>query len=210
MRGLKLTLMVIAAGGFAAHAVWAASIMETASLTIPTTTLTGGDVGNTFLTTGFPEFNPSLGTLTGVTTDLTGSATWTSSAGNPVLGLQLLTATDGSLTGSDNFFTPGAITVDLLGSADSNQFDLFTGTGTTMLRLFAGTPDTGDTLATIGSLTGSITYDYTPAIPPIPEPRSVRWSGRALSAWHWLAAAKAVPSRHTRDALSGCYRRRVP
>jgi hypothetical protein len=161
---MKLMSTVIAAIGFAPSAVWAASIMETSSLTIDETTLDEGS--NYFFTTAFAEFDPSLGTLTGVTTDLTGSATWMSnSTAFPLLALALETARDGSLTGGESFFTPGTISVSLLGGANPNQLELFTATGTTTLALLAYPNERGDTFATIGSLTGSITYTYTPAVP---------------------------------------------
>src|ERR1700747_2323247 len=117
MRALKFMSVVIAAVWFAPHPVWADAIMETSSLTIPTTTLMTREE-TTFSTTAFPEFNPSLGTLTGVTVELTGSATWASSAGREAfLGLQLGAASGGAFGGSSNFFTAGTITLNLSDAA---------------------------------------------------------------------------------------------
>lgn len=145
--------------------VRADSLTETFTLTVPTTLLTGNDI---FPVTNFALFNPADGTLNDFKTTFTGPATWDSQNLPPSLVTDLtLHGTSEEVAPFQMFPFPGNITFNISGT-DSVGSDLtaLTGTGTTTLdlRLFS---NPGDTFATTG-LTGTITYDFTPA--SVPEP----------------------------------------
>jgi hypothetical protein len=159
--------LVLAAGIIALTpiAAGAATITETYSLTIPG--MTGLD------TTSFPEFNPANGTLNEIMATLTGPGTVTVSGGiGEDLTVLLRLPSNQPIPGAEeSFFFPGGdVTFDLSGS-DTSAADLSSliGTGTTSLNLetFASISGAIDT----ASLTGSITYTYTPAA--VPEPGSL-------------------------------------
>ncbi|MBV9443552.1 MAG: PEP-CTERM sorting domain-containing protein [Acidobacteriaceae bacterium] len=159
-------------------AVKADSITESFSLSIPTTTLTdtAPNGGENFPTTGFAEFNPAIGTLNSIAATLTGPATWSFGL-NFILNASLLfnnspTFTEAGINAFQSFESQGAISFDI---STTNTFPdellLVTGTGTTnfVLNLSAA----GDTFSTTSpGLTGTITYNYTPAA-AIPEPGSL-------------------------------------
>jgi hypothetical protein len=114
---------------------------------------------------------PADGTLNDFKTTLTGPATWDSQNLPPSLVTDLtLHGLPEEVAPLQMFPFPGPITFDISGT-DSLGADLtaLTGTGTTTLdlRLFS---NPADTFATTG-LTGTITYDFTPA--SVPEPSSL-------------------------------------
>jgi hypothetical protein len=113
----------------------------------------------TIVGSSFELFNPGLGTLDEVTVTLTGSANWTSSGNLPgVLYASLF-------PGRQRFNAPGRIIFDISGTtAMSGVLRSLTGVGYRNAELSLSSPDHSDDMfATIGSLTGSITYRYTPA-----------------------------------------------
>jgi hypothetical protein len=123
-----------------------------------------GDADQNVLSTPFDLFDPSLGTLTGVAESVTGSLTW--DFGEDI-GQTLLLALQ--KTGASQFFLSSGmvgnqvINVSLSG-AGGFQDPVFLGPGTTQESLAASGPGSlsGD------SLTGQVTYTYTPAA--VPEP----------------------------------------
>jgi hypothetical protein len=117
----------------------------------------------------FPGFDPSLGTLTGATISLPGSLDWT--PGPPIghlppadtLHVDLLSP----VLASQMFMSPGdTVPIDL----DLNGASSGAGIGSGPQQAILSFSDTlGGTLSR-SDLQGTITYTYTPAGPPVPEP----------------------------------------
>jgi hypothetical protein len=141
--------------------------------------------------TAFAQFNPANGTLVDLTTTLTGSGVWTSTAATPSLRAEVIWDFDGSLTFSQEFSEPGTITFNLSGTVPNNIAlnSFFTGTGTISLNLELFTPFTPpplfDTFQTSGMLLGSITYDFIPAA--VAEPSSLALLSAGLGGLALLA-----------------------
>jgi hypothetical protein len=138
----------------------AAQIVENFTISV------SGDADQLFLSTPFDFFHPSLGTLTSVNESVSGSLTWSPGASDQQLLLAL------GLTGATQFFfgsqsgDPQVINVSLNG-AGGFQDPAFIGTGTTQESLSAAQSPGIGTLSG-DSLTGHVTYNYTPAA--VPEP----------------------------------------
>jgi hypothetical protein len=136
----------------------AAQIVENFTISV------SGDADQHFLSSPFDLFDPSLGTLTGVSESVSGSLTW--DFGDTGQTLLLVLAKTGA---SQFFFSSDAggsqgIDVSLTG-AGGFQDPLFIGLGTTQESLTAAqSPETG-TLSG-DDLTGQVTYNYTPAAVP--------------------------------------------
>lgn len=126
----------------------------------------------------FPLFNPSLGTLDSVSVMLSGDISWVSFAQNPIVGF-FVDYEGNSVAGQDFHLSTGTptILINLSGSTSfSNDLNGFLGTGTGRFDFVAFTTDLPDntvTIESVGPLTGSITYDYTPnglaLAPSVPE-----------------------------------------
>jgi hypothetical protein len=80
-----------------------------------------------------------------------------------------------------NFSTPGTETFNATVTNDTLPAVLaaFTGTGNTTLNLDVFVENDG-TFATNDSLSGTITYNYTPSVAGVPEPASLALFGSAL------------------------------
>ena len=136
-----------------------------------------GALDQYFLSTPFDLFDPSLGTLTGVSESVSGSLTW--DFGDTGQTLLLVLAKTGA---SQFFFSSGAggsqgIDVSLTG-AGGFQDPVFIGLGTTQESLtVAQSPEIG-TLSG-DSLTGQVTYMYTPAAVPEPSTWAMMFLGLA-------------------------------
>ena len=136
-----------------------------------------GDADQHFLSSPFDLFDPSLGTLTGVSESVSGSLTW--DFGDTGQTLLLVLAKTGA---SQFFFSSGAggsqgIDVSLTG-AGGFQDPVFIGLGTTQESLtVAQSPEIG-TLSG-DSLTGQVTYMYTPAAVPEPSTWAMMFLGLA-------------------------------
>jgi hypothetical protein len=124
------------------------------------------------------QFNPALGHLNDVEATLTGTGTWTSNSAMPELIARIIANQPGVggvfPVSQNNFTTPGSIMISL-NSTTSDPFflTLFTGTGMVNMHLFLSLPSgaqSQDTFTTgSGHLTGTVTYDFTPAA-PVPAP----------------------------------------
>jgi hypothetical protein len=138
------------------------SISETFTITVSSPQTLGSILDVT--SSSFAQFNPSLGTLTEVQSTLTGTGTWAGTGTVFITNLLTASPVNEVISNSQTFFTLGAITFSISG-ADSFPFDLsvFSGTGTTDVRLSLNSDRSTDTFMTDGTLTGTITYDYTPA-----------------------------------------------
>jgi hypothetical protein len=138
----------------------AAQIVENFNISV------SGDADQLFLSTPFDLFHPSLGTLASVNESVSGSLTWSPGASGQELLLAL------GLTGATQFFfgsqsgDPQVINVSLNG-AGGFQDPAFVGTGTRQESLAAAQSPGIGTLSG-DSLTGQVTYNYTPAA--VPEP----------------------------------------
>lgn len=155
MRTFAMTLTAAILATAAAPAS-AATIVENFTISV------SGEADQNFLSSPFALFDPKLGTLLSVNESVSGSLTW--DFGNDI-GDTLLLAS--GKTGASQFFlSSGAggsqdITVNLNGVAGF-QDPAFVGFGTTQESLAASGPGTlsGD------SLTGELTFTYTPAAAP--------------------------------------------
>jgi hypothetical protein len=160
MRTFALKTLTAGILAMAAIPATAAQIVET--FTIPVS----GEPDQHFLSTPFDLFDPSLGTLLGVSESVSGSLTWDPGDG----GEQLLLAL--AKTGASQFFFgsdtggPQVIDVSLTGAAGF-QDPGFVGVGTTQESLAAAQSPGIGTLSG-DSLSGQVTYTYTPAA--VPEP----------------------------------------
>ena len=128
-----------------------------------------------FLTSSFDKFNPSLGTLTSISQTLTGSTIWTA----PPTAIMFMTLfTTGAI---QTFSRPGRIAIDISGSTTrSSALTELTGTGQFSDTLISHDINSTGSFAT-AVLDGTITYDYTPAVPPpVPEPMSITLLGTGL------------------------------
>lgn len=146
-------------------------------------------------TSAFAKFDPALGTLNRIETTLNGSYIWTvtqasiewfgSEIGLPDAWLHIEIAehsTEVSPGGfSQSSATPGSFSYNLDFTNSSHRArDLaaMTGAGLTSLDfidwMYPGSPDDlGNRFATIGTMTGTIAYDYTPTSEPAPTPEPV-------------------------------------
>jgi hypothetical protein len=168
------------------------------SLTVsPAATLVAGASFNFFDSTPFAQFNPAMGTFNSVSVSLTGNATWTESTG-PASNLEARLGLDDTnifVSNVQTFTMPGAITLNLSYAAAAGGFGgavegTFVGTGTTHQNLALFTAFPGETFATQGSLTGTVTYDFTPGT-PVPEPGSVALLAAGISSVVYVRAWRA-------------------
>jgi hypothetical protein len=134
--------------------------------------------------TAFSEFDPSFGTLNSITINLSGDAMYNSFDGLDPFSFDFVSAA----TNPNSALVPGvgSITSDSGGFAfsangsDSLPADLvaFEGTGTQALLLNFDFPV--GTLSTEADTSGTITYNYTPAVAATPEPSSVLLLGTGV------------------------------
>jgi PEP-CTERM motif len=163
----KFALMTLTAGVLATVSIPASAgtVVEDFSFFIPA----GSSSDANYLSTTFGGFDPSLGTLTGATISVTGSPEWT--PGPPpghlppadTLHVDLLSP----ILASQMFASPGdTVTVDINLNGASSAAGIGSGPQQALLSF----SDTfGGTLSR-GVLEGAITYTFTPAGPPVPEP----------------------------------------
>jgi hypothetical protein len=167
-------LMTLTAGllGTMSAPASAAQIVETFTISA------SGAPDQNFLSTPFDLFHPSLGTLTSVGESVSGSLTWTPGASDQELLLVL------GKTGTSQFFSGSesgeaqVINVSLTG-AGGFQDPAFVGTGTTQENLAASQSPGVGTLSG-DSLTGQVTYTYTPAAVPEPSTSAMMLLGFAV------------------------------
>ena len=151
----------------AAHAT---AIIEDFTISVPTPE----SLTTVVASSAFPEFDPANGTLTSIDVHITGSGRWSTSAPGPVL-----TASVPPFSGDQVFTIPGNISFNLsVSSSGASVLSDFTGVNSDFLSFRLGvTTDKGDTFTTgDGALSGTITYNYTPASAPggpVPEPASL-------------------------------------
>ncbi len=143
-----------------------------------TATGSTGVVGNSLAvySSAFARFDPSLGTLDSITVALSGTANSTlgddsfssvEAASNP--NVILLPGTGGTSFRGD-FIFPISANGTLV---DPTVLSLFEGTGTQAFQLNFSTP-------TQVSATGTLTYNYSPALAATPEPSSFALLGTGL------------------------------
>ena len=139
----------------------------------------------TFHSPAFSLFDPALGTLNSVTETVTGSLTWTTGRKFELSGGQsgavgaILKLSDDTATQTFRSFTsaPQLINVDVSGTeSDSADLLSYIGKGaTTAYFSLLGSGTASQTLSA-ATLTGTLTYNYTPppagvpASAPVPEP----------------------------------------
>jgi hypothetical protein len=167
------------------------TITQTFSLTIePAANLVQGV--NVFPTTPIALFNPLTGTLNSFAATLTGPAIWTSQDAAPNMFLGLNVPVTGFTYSGGDSVTTGPLNVGLGGSGFSTKPDFvssFIGTGMASFGLLVDVADpvtegftgtfVGDSFS--ANLTGSVTYDFTPAATtPVPEPSSLLLVGTGL------------------------------
>jgi len=177
-----VTLLVISTCALSRPAS-ADTITQSFSLTIePAANLVQGV--NVFSTTPIALFNPLSGTLNSFAAILTGPAIWTSQDTGPNMFLGLNVPVTGfTYSGRDSIIT-GPVNVSLGSVSFSTKPDFvssFIGTGMASFGFLVDVADpvtegftgtfVGDSFS--ANLTGSLTYDFTPAVTPVPEPSSV-------------------------------------
>lgn len=186
----------------AATAARASEMMETQSFTItvsPPAALPGS-TDTLFPGTAFPLFNPAQGMLDSVSATLMGSATWTTTDIGPLD--TTLEISPSLLLAAQNFGTPaGLITLDLMDTNDTRSAVLtfFTGTGNAVLDLDLFV-ENDSTFETNPSLSGAVTYTYTPAVAPVPEPASLTLFGAALLSFGVVRHRRREIARQTRSS----------
>ena len=137
----------------------AAQIVENFTISV------SGDADQLFLSTPFDLFDPSLGTLTGVSESVSGSLTWSPGDSDQ----ELLLALAKQARASFSSVRSGRFSSHQRQSERRGGFQdpAFIGTGTTQESLSAAQSPGIGTLSG-DSLTGQVTYNYTPAA--VPEP----------------------------------------
>jgi hypothetical protein len=155
-----LAFIALTAGILATASVPASAAQIVEDFTISVS----GALDTHFLSTPFVLFDPKLGTLLSVSESVTGPLTWSPGASGQELLLVL------GKTGTSQFFfgsesgDPQVINVGLDG-AGGFQDPAFVGFGTTQESLAAAQSPGIGTLSG-DSLTGQVTYTYTPASAP--------------------------------------------
>jgi hypothetical protein len=169
-------------------AVSADTIMETFTIDI------SGDANQTFTSSMFAGFDPSLGALMGATVSLTGSTIWTSSSSPATLVMELSLPIP-----SSEFFPflgepgdPQTVEIDMTGTAGPGAI------GPDRQEEELSVSDSpGD--GTLGSavLRGTVTYTFTRAGSAVPEPSTwammlVGFAGLGYAALRRKAAVPAI------------------
>ena len=147
---------------------------EAFTLSLPS----GSPTEDTYDTSLFNQFNPSLGTLTGLTATIGGDVDWQVNflPISPIFDTLTVIFITPGVTGSSqmqNAFSPGTVpvTVNLTNTLSSpNPFLAdYEGTGKTFLQVeFDDVVLSGNFVSSTDGLSGSITYTYTPAATPLP------------------------------------------
>lgn len=126
--------------------------------------------------TGFSDFDPSLGTLNSITINFSGDMSYNTGDGLDTFSFDFVSASSNPnvalVSGSGSVFSDSGLFPISASGTDSLSTDLaaFEGAGTqTLLLNFAIAEGTLSTEYT----SGTITYDYTPALAATPEPSSV-------------------------------------
>jgi len=168
MLKLLLTAAVVAVNSLAMHA-------DTLTESFTSTALPpdlGDDIAYTI--PGLNQFNPLLGTLTGVTSTITGSVNFSSDQITEVR--YYFGDHQGTLIGNS---TPADPSFVMTSNDPLENLDLFVGDGLVPVNLSIDVYSEDQTGAidpgTTSLFTGSITYTYTPAVPvsATPEPSSL-------------------------------------
>jgi hypothetical protein len=157
------------------------TIIESFSLTIPSLVVPGSGQSDVFfLSTPFPAFPSTIGTLDKVTATISGSIKEASIADNPTLALSFGVDTSITVFADGDVFNlapSGTININLSGTAPTDDFDFFNGVlGTPVASIDVdrfSVPANTTVIESVGPLTGSITYTYTPAATltlSVPEP----------------------------------------
>lgn len=163
----------------------------TVTYTLPTLTDFGTETG-----TPFAEFDPTLGTLNSVTTSVTIYSTFSGSGDMDINTVEDI-VTFG--TAGDTLMTPGGIFGDgtdtvpySVTTSDATILAGFTGTG--VLDPSVDVVKTGRSEASIVTAFSdeSVTYNYTPAAAPVPEPASFGLVGAVLAGFVLSRRRKAV------------------
>lgn len=136
----------------------------------------------TFQSSAFSLFDPALGTLSSVSETVSGSLTWTtgrtfelSGGQSGAVGANLKVSDDTAVQTFRSFTSsPQFIDIDLSGT-DSTGADLlaFIGKGTTTAYFALLGSGTATQTLSAATLTGTLTYDYTPAPAGLPASAAV-------------------------------------
>jgi hypothetical protein len=184
MRLSRLSFIVAGFALAAAAAVHADTITET--FTAPDGLLGYAPPGST---SEIDQFNPSLGTLTSVTVAYTVGITGFCNSQMEIgcyVDFDLADAGAGYQAGRETVILPSpSFSLTFSGSQDNVDPATFTadfiGTGQFQFGVFGAVADASGggypAAGYINNLAGTVTYDYTPAAPAVPEPPSIALIG---------------------------------
>ncbi len=191
MRTFRSALLVAAAAVVLPAAARADAITESFKITAGL----GSTIPAAFSSSSFALFNSADGTLNSVEVTLKGSASWTATT-SATLDTGFYFSALGFIGGEQEFSTPGAISIDMsLTTSTSNDLEAFTGTGSGVIELEAElSPDgVSGSFQTVGALSGTVTYNYTPTA--VPEPGSLAMLATGLGVFGLIGFAGVTRRR---------------